>query len=442
MKKQIDLPGEEISVAPKVETQERIAVIGLGYVGLPLFCAFAEKNFSVLGFDISAEKVSNLSVGIDLSRAVDAERLRALNRNFSSESQDLADATMYFVAVPTPVDSENKPDFGPLIAACRTIGPSLCSGDVVVFESTVYPGATEEICVPALTAASGLQMGSDFHVAYSPERVNPGDEQHKLENIVKVVSASDNPTRQRVADVYQTILDSPIYLAESIKVAEAAKVLENTQRDVNIALMNEFSKICDRLGIETMDVIEAASTKWNFAKFVPGLVGGHCISVDPYYLVEVAAKNGLETPLISSSRSVNESVPAFIAGQVIDSLEARFGESKGHSVAVFGLTFKENVADTRNSKSLELAQILQAQGLAVFVHDPFVASEDSVIAEFQKVTAANCGSLDVAIFATPHDQYFGENGFLEKLAPSAMVFDLKSRIKKDQRSRFGSCWSL
>jgi len=344
----------------------RVAVVGLGYVGLPLVVALSRK-FPVVGFDISSARVSSLKSGVDATGEVEPEALKASNIRVTDSAADLAGSNIFIVTVPTPIDEANRPDFGALLKACELIGPVLAPGGIVVFESTVYPGVTEEICAPALEAASGLKSGVDFKLGYSPERINPGDREHPLEKITKVVAGEDEATLARLVEVYGSVIEAGIHQASSIKVAEAAKVIENTQRDLNIALMNELSKICDRLGIRTADVLAAAGTKWNFLKFYPGLVGGHCIGVDPYYLTAKAEQLGYHPEVILSGRRVNDSMGAYVAQRTVKMLAERGHAIVGQRVGILGFTFKENVPDIRNSKVVDIYRELREFGLEPLV---------------------------------------------------------------------------
>ncbi|MGJ3259931.1 MAG: nucleotide sugar dehydrogenase [Rhodospirillales bacterium] len=343
---------------------EKIAVIGLGYVGLPLALALA-RTYPVTGFDVSRERVADLRAARDRSGEVDTAMLRASTMTFTADAADIRDANVYIVTVPTPVDDENRPDLGALTAACSTLGKIVKKGDVVVFESTVYPGITEDFCGPAIEAASKLACGEDFFLGYSPERINPGDREYTVERITKVVSGQTPEVAGRLADIYGQVTNGNIFVAKDIKTAEAAKVIENAQRDINIAFVNELAMICNKIGLSTHDVLAAARTKWNFLPFTPGLVGGHCIGVDPYYLAHLARSLGHEPEVILSGRRINEGMSGFIAEQI----DRHLGR-KPSRVLVLGLTFKENVPDLRNSKSADLVRQLAEKGHHVDVHDP------------------------------------------------------------------------
>ncbi|OGT79446.1 MAG: GDP-mannose dehydrogenase [Gammaproteobacteria bacterium RIFCSPLOWO2_02_FULL_61_13] len=349
----------------------KISVTGLGYVGLPVAVAFGRLG-RVVGFDIDPQRIAELRSGTDRTREVHADDLGRADIQFTDSAGDLRSADFHIVAVPTPVDRERRPDLEPLLGAAHSVGSALKSGDVVVFESTVFPGATEELCVPLLEQSSGLRCGRDFSVGYSPERINPGDRQHTLAAITKVVSACDPAALEIVARVYGAVVTAGIYRAPSIRVAEAAKVIENTQRDLNIALMNELAMICHRLGIDTADVIRTAATKWNFLPFQPGLVGGHCIGVDPYYLMHKAQALGYSPQVILAGRATNDGMGPYVAKQLIAELRKRGRDPRRACVTVLGFTFKEDIPDTRNTGVAALMQELQSQGCSVQVLDPLV----------------------------------------------------------------------
>src|ERR1700689_2087033 len=357
---------------------ERIAVIGLGYVGLPVALAFARKFGDVVGFDLHAEKVVELRRGFDRNREQSAECLKATTLRMTSDPADLTNRTFFVVAVPTPVDANNVPDLTPVERASVTAGRSLSRGAVVVFESTVYPGVTEDVCGPILERESGLKRGVDFKLGYSPERINPGDTLHTLEKITKVVSGEDAATLDRVAAAYSAIVDAGVHRAPSIKVAEAAKVIENTQRDLNIALMNELAIIFDRMGIRTADGLRAASDKWNFLPFRPGLVGGHCIGVDPYYLTTKAQQLGYQPEVILAGRRINNNVGPYVAQRLVRLLIEADITVKNARVGVLGLTFKENCNDIRNSKVPDILRELRQFGIEAIVHDPFASAREAM----------------------------------------------------------------
>lgn len=388
-----------------VNKKRTVAVVGLGYVGLPLAIALA-RHFSVIGFDISEARVKLLNEGKDTTREVDDEAMRATNATFSTDPSEMAEADVIIVAVPTPVDDHKTPDLTPVIRACRTVGKVLKPGRVVVFESTVYPGVTEDECVPILEKESGLVFGRDFSVGYSPERINPGDKVHTLETVMKIVAGSDDATRDLLADIYGAVVKAGIHKAPSIKVAEAAKVIENTQRDLNIALMNELSMIFHNLGIDTVDVLEAAGTKWNFLPFRPGLVGGHCIGVDPYYLTYKAEETGYQPQVILAGRRINDSMGGHVARVAVKLMIQAGRHIKDARVAVLGLTFKENVPDLRNSKVIDIITELEDFGVNVLVHDPFANAAEAK-AEYGVNLAAfdDLANLDAVILAVGHDAY-------------------------------------
>jgi UDP-N-acetyl-D-galactosamine dehydrogenase len=426
------------------EVTERIAVIGLGYVGLPVAVAFSGVARAVTGFDISATRVAALQNGHDWTGEFDAETLKASGLAVSDDPAALAGATFYVVTVPTPVDEGSRPDFGPLETACRIIGPHLTQGAVVVFESTVYPGATEEICGPILEAASGLRCGTDFSLGYSPERINPGDRAHRLESIVKVVAGQDAATLARVSKVYSAIVQAGVHEAPSIRVAEAAKVIENTQRDINIALMNELSLIFERLGLRTKDVLDAARTKWNFLPFTPGLVGGHCIGVDPYYLTAKAEEVGYHPQVILSGRRINDSMGSFIARKAIK-LMVEAGTDLGRAkVGLLGLTFKENVPDLRNSRSPDILNELGAFGIKALVHDD-EADAAAALHEFGLIMDGldSFQGLDALVLAVTHRGYVGDLARLQgMIRPGGVFLDLKSAFAPSDMRPDLVYWSL
>lgn len=368
------------------EKNEKIGVIGLGYVGLPLACLFASR-YDVTGFDISASRIAEINECHDSTREVSDEMLRkAFNRGFkcSGNIDNLKDCSFYIVTVPTPVNSNHEPDLHPLSEASRTIGEVIRKGDIVVFESTVYPGTTEEFCIPLIEEVSGLKCNLDFEVGYSPERINPGDKEHTVANICKIVSGSSPEALDRVEKIYSSVLSGGTYRAPSIKVAEAAKIIENTQRDINIAFINEVTKVFNALGIDTQAVIDAASTKWNFTRFHPGLVGGHCISVDPYYLIKKAELHGLNPRLISEARNVNESMGFYLADQVVEALNRRNIPVSDANILVLGFSFKKDCPDVRNTKTYDTVECLRRYGPEITVFDP-IADLRAVEKEYRDV---------------------------------------------------------
>jgi UDP-N-acetyl-D-galactosamine dehydrogenase len=408
---------------------ERVAVIGLGYVGLPVAVAFARHFDHVVGFDINETRVAALRGGHDRTGEVDDTELAASTLVLTSDPEDLRDCTFFVVAVPTPIDAHHRPDLRPVQSATRTIGAVLPKGAVVVYESTVYPGVTEEICRPLLAEISGLEAGVDFTVGYSPERINPGDRVHRLETIVKVVSAEDEASLERVATTYDAILEAGVHRAPTIKVAEAAKVIENTQRDINIALMNELAVIFERLDIRTKDVLAAAGTKWNFLPFTPGLVGGHCIGVDPYYLTARAEEVGYHPQVILSGRRINDEMGRYVANRVLKRLSRAGIAGSTARVGVLGLTFKENVADCRNSRVPDIVDELHSFGATVLAFDPMITPEESQhelgipLADLDSLT-----DLDALILAVPHRHTVADGAapLATRVRDGGVFFDVRS----------------
>jgi UDP-N-acetyl-D-galactosamine dehydrogenase len=413
----------------------QLAVIGLGYVGLPLAVAFA-RHFDVAGFDISSERVSQLRSGLDETCEVSGEELQSATRlSFADSAEALANCDAFVVAVPTPIDAHKRPDLGPLLAACRTVGGVLKRGDLVVFESTVYPGATEEVCVPVLERLSGLRANEDFDVGYSPERVNPGDREHRIENILKVTSGATPAAAERVDRLYGRIILAGTHRAPSIRVAEAAKVIENTQRDLNIALVNELAIIFNRLDIDTEAVLEAAGTKWNFLPFRPGLVGGHCIGVDPYYLTHKAQAIGYHPEIILAGRRLNDGMGAYVASQLIKAMIRRRIEVDGARVLVMGLTFKENCPDLRNTRVVDVVRELADYGIRAEVTDP-QADPGEAMREYgiALVAEPEPGAYDAILLAVAHRQ-FHELGAARIRAlgkPEHVLYDLKYVLTREE----------
>ncbi|MFY9152992.1 MAG: nucleotide sugar dehydrogenase [Prolixibacteraceae bacterium] len=406
--------------------QKKLALIGLGYVGLPIALEFARK-MSVIGFDINEKRVKMMQDGIDPCRELAAEDFERTDIQFTAIPEDLRKASFYIVAVPTPIDEYNQPDLKPLISASTTVGKVLKKGDYVVYESTVYPGCTEEDCIPVLEKESGLTCGTDFKVGYSPERINPGDKVHTLTNTTKIVSGCDSESLEVIAQVYEQVITAGVHRAPSLKVAEAGKIIENTQRDVNIALMNELSIIFNRIGINTYDVIEAAGTKWNFLKFYPGLVGGHCIGVDPYYLVHKAKQVGYHTQIIDAGRFVNDSMGGYIAKQTVKRILAADKHLSHSRVLVLGFTFKENVADIRNTKVSDIIRELQSYRVQVDLVDPY-ADATEVMHEYQiELKSQPEGTYDAIIVAVAHLEYreMKEEDFLKWANESCLLVDVK-----------------
>jgi UDP-N-acetyl-D-galactosamine dehydrogenase len=424
---------------------EKIAVVGLGYVGLPLAVALAARH-SVVGFDISAERIASLTDGDDVTHEISAEQLKAASGlMLTSESSDLKGCDIFIVTVPTPIDAANRPDFTALLSACALVGPNLSKGNIVVFESTVYPGVTEEICGPELERNSGLKAGVDFKLGYSPERINPGDKDRPIHKIMKVVAGGDAETLDTLANLYGSIIEAGIHRASSIKVAEAAKVIENTQRDVNIALMNEISKIFDLVGIRTSEVLEAAGTKWNFIKFHPGLVGGHCIGVDPYYLTAKAEQLGYHPQVILSGRRINDGMGAYVAQRVVKLLARRDQPIHDARVGILGFTFKENVPDIRNSKVVDIYKELVAFGVAPMVHDP--VADPATVERAYGVKLCGLSEMDdlsAVIVAVAHDEFasLGGDKLSAMLAAHGIVVDVRSKIDPNTLRPDLCYWSL
>nr|WP_263324289.1 nucleotide sugar dehydrogenase [Neobacillus sp. Marseille-Q6967] len=385
--------------------EEKISLIGLGYVGMPIAVAFAKK-VDVIGFDVNKVKIDLYKSGIDPTKEVGDEVIKESSVDFTSDEERLREARFHIVAVPTPVKEDRSPDLTPVESASRTLGRNLSKGSIVVFESTVYPGVTEEICVPILEKESGLKCGVDFKVGYSPERINPGDQEHRLETIIKVVAGMDNDTLDIVAKVYELVVEVGVYKAESIKVAEAAKVIENSQRDINIAFMNELSIIFNKMGIDTKAVLEAAGTKWNFLKFSPGLVGGHCIGVDPYYLTYKAEQMGYYSQVILSGRKINDDMGKYVAENTLKKMIKANKQINGSKVAIFGVTFKENCPDVRNTKVVDVIKELEEYGVQVKVVDP-VADKEDLWREFRIYPSEieEIKEMDAVIFAVPHVEF-------------------------------------
>lgn len=410
-----------------------VAVIGLGYVGLPLVLEFG-KNFRTIGFDIAVSKVESCLKGIDPSRELSDEEMKSSpHAVYTADPSLLGEADVIVVAVPTPVDSAHIPDFRPLIGSSTSAGRYMKKGVIVVYESTVYPGATEEVCIPVLERESGLKWKQDFFVGYSPERINPGDKEHTLTKILKIVSGDTPETLDKVAKLYETIIVPGVHRASSIKAAEAAKVIENTQRDLNISLMNELSIIFDKLGIDTSEVLEAAGTKWNFLKFKPGLVGGHCIGVDPYYLTHKAEMLGYNPQVILAGRRINDGMGKFIAEQTIKHMIATGSYIKGAKVNVLGLTFKENCSDLRNSKVIDIINELKTYGVEVFVTDP-LAESDEAMHEYgvSLLPWADLPRADAIVAAVAHNEFSAltMDDFAKKLVKGGAFIDVKASFDR------------
>ena len=412
-----------------------LALVGLGYVGLPIALEFA-KDFKVIGFDINEDRVQMMKNGVDPSGELERSTFMNKDIHFTADASDLTLAQVIIVAVPTPVGKDKKPNLRPVTLACQTIGKALRKGDIVVFESTVYPGCTEEVCIPILEEVSGLRFNVDFKVGYSPERINPGDKKHTLTKITKIVSGSDAASEKEIYDIYNHIIEAGIHLAPSMKVAEAAKIVENTQRDVNIALMNELSVLFDELGINTHDVLKAAGTKWNFLNFYPGLVGGHCIGVDPYYLLHKANVHDVALPVIRSSRQINDRMPMHVV-ELVEAQLAGMGKTLAEAkVLVLGATFKENVTDLRNSKAAEMTQLFKNRTEQVDLVDP-MADPDELMKYYGLEAAKDMADdYDAVIYAVNHELFASIDWeFIEGIInDQAVVFDFKRLLNKPQSS--------
>lgn len=420
-----------------------VAVVGLGYVGLPLAVEFGKK-YRTIGFDLNKTKIESYRRGVDPTGEVSGDELRAAKQlDVTSDPKDIARADIIIVAVPTPIDNARRPDFTPLIGASRFVGQHMKNGAIVVYESTVYPGATEEVCVPVLEECSGKKWKTDFHVGYSPERINPGDKEHTLTRIVKVVAGDDAATLDTVADLYSSIVTAGVHRTSSIKVAEAAKVIENTQRDLNIALVNELSIIFHRLGLDTTEVLEAAGTKWNFLPFRPGLVGGHCIGVDPYYLTYKAEMMGYHPEVILAGRRINDNMGKFIAEQTVKQMIQHGHPVKGANVNVLGLTFKEDVPDLRNSRVIDVVNELASYDISVHVHDPIASAADAHEEYGIKLMSwDNLPRAEALIVTVPHRPFVRMDvaAFSAKLVPQGCFIDVKARF--DRKSFTGSGLSV
>ncbi len=417
----------------------KIAVIGLGYVGLPVVVALGMNDLCI-GFDVNQDRIAQLKNGIDLTNEVESDVLKKSNILFTNNIDDLLAADFYIVAVPTPVDHAHTPDLKPLEAVSKTIAKVLKKGDIVVYESTVYPGVTEDICVPILSDGSNLQYISDFKVGYSPERINPGDKNRSFKDICKLVAGCDDESRRIIASVYAKVVTAGVYLASSIKVAEAAKVIENTQRDINIALMNELSVIFERMQIDTTEVLRAAATKWNFLSFKPGLVGGHCIGVDPYYLTHKAEILGYIPQVILAGRRINDNMGRYVARLAVKKLIKYGGNIQNAVSTVLGITFKENCPDIRNTKVIDIIKELQDYNLKVNLHDPLASNED-LTHEYQLKLSSweSLPKADLLIIAVAHDSYknIDYNTLSDKLNDNAIIFDVKSILDKERLLSLG-----
>jgi UDP-N-acetyl-D-galactosamine dehydrogenase len=429
-----------------MKADEVVAVVGLGYVGLPLAVEFGKKGRTI-GFDLSANKIENYKRFVDPTGEVSTEELKeARHLEVTTDPSMLAQADYIVVAVPTPVDIAHNPDFTPLEGASRTVGTNMKQGAIVVYESTVYPGATEEVCIPLLEKHSGMKWKEDFHVGFSPERINPGDKEHRLTTILKVVSGDDEETLERVAGLYESVVTAGVHRASSIKVAEAAKVIENTQRDLNIALMNELAIIFDKIDIDTLEVLKAAGTKWNFLPFRPGLVGGHCIGVDPYYLTHKAEMIGYHPQVILAGRRINDGMAKFVAEKTVKNLIANGFHVKGSKINVVGLTFKENCPDLRNSKVADIVHELESYGCDVHVHDPVADSAESEHEYGIKLQSwESLPKADALIVAVPHKEVLARSlvDFESKLNEGGCFIDVKSQFDPKAIKEAGFCvWRL
>ena len=423
-----------------------IAVVGLGYVGFPLAVEFGKVR-ETIGFDPAEEKVASYKQFVDPTGELPDDEIRAASKlTVTTDPGLIGEADYIIVAVPTPIDEARRPDFGPLVSASRTVGQNMKKGAIVIYESTVYPGATEEECIPVLEEYSGLKWKQDFHIGYSPERINPGDKEHTLTRITKVVSGDDANTLDLVADLYDSIITAGVYRASSIQVAEAAKVIENTQRDLNIALMNELTIIFGKMGIDTIEVLEAAGTKWNFLPFRPGLVGGHCIGVDPYYLTYKADMLGYHPQVILSGRRINDGMGAYIASQTVKQLIKNGTPIKGSKVHVFGLTFKEDVPDLRNSRVIDIIHELESFGIEVDVHDP-LASRAEALDEYDVALSAwdELPVADAIVMAVTHEEFLNRplSDYQQKVVEGGCFIDVKSKFDREALCAAGLCvWRL
>lgn len=430
-----------------VSKKEKLALVGLGYVGMPIAIEFAKRGIDVIGFDLNVAKIETYKSGIDPTNEVGDDVIKNTTVEFTSNEEDLKRAKFYIVAVPTPVNDDHTPDLTPVEGASRILGHNLTKGSIVVFESTVYPGVTEEVCVPILEKESGLKCGIDFKIGYSPERINPGDKVHRLNTITKIVSGMDEETLDTVAKVYEIVVDAGVHKAESIKVAEAAKVIENSQRDINIAFMNELSIIFNKMGIDTQSVLKAAGTKWNFLKFYPGLVGGHCIGVDPYYLTYKAEELGYHSQIILSGRRINDDMGKYVAESAVKNLIKANKAVKGAKVAILGFTFKENCPDTRNTKIIDIVNELREYGIEPIIADPEADKAEAkrlYNIEFADIDTIN--DMDVVILAVAHTAF--SEFTMEKMntffaSGTKVLLDLKGILNRKEYENAGySYWRL
>ena len=424
-----------------VEKKKKLAVIGLGYVGLPIALEFAKK-ISVIGFDINSGRIEMMKNSIDPSKELESSAFAGCDIEFTNSLDKLREANFFIVAVPTPVDKHNVPDLTPVTRASETIGKVVKKGDYVIFESTVYPGCTEEDCLPIIENISGLKGGKDFKIGYSPERINPGDKEHTLSSIIKVVSGCDEESLETIAKVYELVVAAGVHRASSIKVAEAAKIIENTQRDLNIALMNELSIIFDKMGINTFEVLAAAGTKWNFLKFQPGLVGGHCIGVDPYYLTYKSQKLGYDSQVILAGRVINDGMAAHVAKKILQHIIQNTNDVKNAKVLVMGATFKENVSDIRNSKVADVIKELKSYSLQVHVTDPHASSDELKHEYGFELTAELANDYEAVVVTVPHNAYLSmdDSAFASITKPHGLIADIKGLYRGKILNRV--YWSL
>lgn len=431
------------------DKREKISVIGLGYVGLPLAIEFAKK-YDVVGFDVNTRKLDKYFSGIDVTEEVGDEAIQNTTMKFTNQENELRNCKFHVVAVPTPINSDKTPNLNPVIGASKTVGRNLTKGSIVVYESTVYPGTTDEVCIPILEEESGLKFGVDFKVGYSPERINPGDKINTLTKITKVVSGSDEDALKIISKIYDSIIEAGVHMAESIKVAEAAKVIENSQRDINIAFMNELSMVFNKMGIDTKAVLEAAGTKWNFLKFTPGLVGGHCIGVDPYYFTYKAEQLGYHSQIILSGRKINDDMGKYVASNIVKQLIKAEQPIKGAKIAILGITFKEDCPDVRNTKVIDIINELEEFGIDVLVHDP-VANKEEVWNEYRLnlVDKEAIRNLNGLVLAVPHNIFSSEydleffDTLYSDINKSKVLIDIKGMLDKNEcRDRDYLYWSL
>ena len=431
-----------------VNGEEKLSLVGLGYVGMPIAVAFGRK-INVIGYDLNAQKVEQYKAGYDPTREVGDDVIKQANVEFTADETKLKEAKFHIVAVPTPVNDDHTPDLRPVEGASRTVGRNLVKGSIVVFESTVYPGVTEDICVPIMEKESGLTCGVDFKVGYSPERINPGDKVHRLETIVKIVSGMDEETLDTIAKVYELVVEAGVYRADSIKVAEAAKVIENSQRDINIAFMNELSIIFNKLGIDTKSVLEAAGTKWNFLNFFPGLVGGHCIGVDPYYLTYKAEEMGYHSQIILSGRRINDDMGRYVAENVVKNLIKADIAVKTASVAILGFTFKENCPDTRNTKVIDIVKELREYGIEPVIVDETVDAQEAERLYGVKLAGREAvKDLDALVIAVAHEEFSHLSkeeiaGFFNQAHEKKVLVDIKGILnRRDYMTEEYMYWRL